>query len=55
VIGRDIPMIGGHRTRELVFDNMWLPVQASLGETGQGFAPMQLPLNGNPAVALRDV
>jgi alkylation response protein AidB-like acyl-CoA dehydrogenase len=45
VIEREIPMIGGHQTYELVFDNMRLPAQAILGEIGQGFAPMQLRLN----------
>ena len=45
VIEREIPMIGGHRTYELVFDNMRLPAHAILGEVGQGFAPMQLRLN----------
>jgi acyl-CoA dehydrogenase len=44
-IAREIPMIGGHRTYELVFDNMRLPADAILGEIGQGFAPMQLRLN----------
>jgi alkylation response protein AidB-like acyl-CoA dehydrogenase len=44
-IAREIPMIGGHRTYELVFDNMRLPADALLGEVGNGFAPMQLRLN----------
>lgn len=44
-IAREIPMIGGHRTYELVFDNMRLPAEAILGEVGNGFAPMQLRLN----------
>lgn len=44
-VAREIPMIGGHRTYELVFDNMRLPADAILGEVGQGFAPMQLRLN----------
>jgi acyl-CoA dehydrogenase len=44
-IAREIPMIGAHRTYELVFDNMRLPANAILGEAGQGFAPMQLRLN----------
>jgi acyl-CoA dehydrogenase len=44
-IAREIPMIGGHRTYELVFDNMRLPASAILGDVGQGFAPMQLRLN----------
>ena len=45
VIEREIPMIGGHRTYELVFEDMRLPANAILGEVGQGFAPMQLRLN----------
>jgi alkylation response protein AidB-like acyl-CoA dehydrogenase len=44
-IAREIPMLGGHRTYELVFDNMRLPADAILGAVGQGFAPMQLRLN----------
>lgn len=44
-IEREIPMIGGHRTYELVFDDMRLPAAAILGKVGQGFAPMQLRLN----------
>ena len=43
-IQREIPMLGGHRTYELVFDEMRLPADAILGEVGQGFAPMQLRL-----------
>ena len=44
-VAREIPMIGGHRTYELVFENMRLPADAILGEVGNGFAPMQLRLN----------
>jgi alkylation response protein AidB-like acyl-CoA dehydrogenase len=44
-IAREIPMLGGHRTYELVFDDMRLPADAILGQVGQGFAPMQLRLN----------
>lgn len=44
-IAREIPMLAGHRTYELVFDNVRLPADAVLGEVGQGFAPMQLRLN----------
>jgi acyl-CoA dehydrogenase len=44
-IAREIPMLGGHRTYELMFDNVRLPAGAILGEVGQGFAPMQLRLN----------
>jgi acyl-CoA dehydrogenase len=41
-ITREIPMLGGHRTYELVFEDLRLPADAILGEVGQGFAPMQL-------------
>lgn len=44
-VAREIPMLGGHRTYELVFEDMRLPADAILGEVGQGFAPMQLRLN----------
>jgi acyl-CoA dehydrogenase len=44
-IAREIPMLGGHRTYELVFEDLRLPADAILGEVGQGFAPMQLRLN----------
>jgi acyl-CoA dehydrogenase len=44
-IQREIPMLGGHRTYELVFEDMRLPADAILGEVGQGFTPMQLRLN----------
>ncbi len=44
-IAREIPMIGGHRTYELVFEDAAVPASAILGEVGQGFAPMQLRLN----------
>jgi alkylation response protein AidB-like acyl-CoA dehydrogenase len=41
---REIPMIGGQRTYELVFDNCRIPASQLLGKLGQGFAPMQLRL-----------
>jgi len=44
-IQREIPMMGGYRTYELVFEDARLPSDAILGEVGQGFAPMQLRLN----------
>jgi acyl-CoA dehydrogenase len=44
-IAREIPMLGGHRTYELVFEDMRIPDSQRLGEIGQGFAPMQLRLN----------
>jgi acyl-CoA dehydrogenase len=44
IIEREIPMIGGHRTYELIFDNCRIPASQLLGEPGKGFAPMQLRL-----------
>jgi acyl-CoA dehydrogenase len=44
IIEREIPMIGGQRTYELVFDNLRVPDSQVLGAIGQGFAPMQLRL-----------
>jgi alkylation response protein AidB-like acyl-CoA dehydrogenase len=44
IVEREIPMIGGHRTYELVFDNCRIPASQLLGEPGRGFAPMQLRL-----------
>ncbi len=44
-IAREIPMLGGHRTYELVFEDMRLPADAILGKVGEGFTPMQLRLN----------
>ena len=44
IIEREIPMLGGHRTYEVVFENCRVPESQILGEVGQGFAPMQLRL-----------
>ncbi len=44
IIEREIPMIGGRRTYELVFENLRVPESQVLGKLGQGFAPMQLRL-----------
>ena len=41
IIEREIPMLGGHRTYELIMDNLRLKDSQVLGEVGQGFAPMQ--------------
>ena len=41
---RDIPMLAGHRTYELVFEDCRIPGKQLLGEIGGGFAPMQLRL-----------
>ena len=41
IIEREIPMLGGHRTHELIMDNLRLKDEQVLGAVGQGFAPMQ--------------
>ncbi|WP_119422673.1 acyl-CoA dehydrogenase family protein [Desertibaculum subflavum] len=43
-IEREIPMLGGHRTYELVLEDCRVPASQLLGEPGQGFAHMQLRL-----------
>ena len=40
-IEREIPMLGGARTYELVMENLRLKDSQILGTVGQGFAPMQ--------------
>ena len=45
VIEREIKMLGGRRTYEVVFDQCQVPHSQVLGEVGNGFAPMQLRLN----------
>jgi acyl-CoA dehydrogenase len=44
IIEREIAMIGGHRTYELVFDDCRVHERQVLGRLGHGFAPMQLRL-----------
>ncbi len=44
IIEREIAMIGGRRTYELVFDDCRIPASHLLGQIGRGFAPMQLRL-----------
>jgi acyl-CoA dehydrogenase len=44
VIEREIPMLGGQRTYELVFEDCRIPSEQLLGVEGKGFAPMQLRL-----------
>jgi alkylation response protein AidB-like acyl-CoA dehydrogenase len=44
IIEREIPMLGGQRTYELVFEDCRVPARQVLGKLGQGFAPMQLRL-----------
>ena len=41
IIKRDLPMLGGARTYELIMDDLRLPDSQILGEIGAGFAPMQ--------------
>jgi acyl-CoA dehydrogenase len=45
IVEREIPMIGGRRTYELVFEDCRVPDAQVLGEVGKGYAPMQLRLN----------
>ncbi|HKK31085.1 MAG TPA: acyl-CoA dehydrogenase family protein [Alphaproteobacteria bacterium] len=41
IVEREIKMLAGARTYELVFDNLRLPESQILGEIGNGFGPMQ--------------
>lgn len=43
-IEREIPMLGGHRTYELVLEECRVPASQLLGEPGHGFAQLQLRL-----------
>ena len=43
-VTREIPMLGGHKTYEVVFEDCRLDDSQVLGEIGYGFAPMQLRL-----------
>jgi acyl-CoA dehydrogenase len=45
IIEREIAMIGGRKTAELVFEDCRVPSRQVLGELGKGYAPMQLRLN----------
>ena len=45
IIEREIHMLGGRRTYELVFENCRVPDTQVLGELGRGYEPMQLRLN----------
>ena len=42
---REIPMLAGHRTYEIAFEDCRIPAKNLLGKVGEGFAPMQLRLN----------
>lgn len=44
IIEREIPMLGGQRTYELVFEDCRVAETQILGPVGRGFAPMQLRL-----------
>ena len=44
IIEREIPMLGGQRTYELVFEDCRIPAKQLLGVEGKGYAPMQLRL-----------
>jgi len=44
IVAREIPMLAGHRTYEVVFEDCRVPESQMLGRQGQGFAPMQLRL-----------
>jgi acyl-CoA dehydrogenase len=44
IIEREIPMLGGMSTYEILFEDCRLPEEALLGQIGQGYAPMQLRL-----------
>lgn len=44
IVEREIPMLAGHKTYELVFEDLRVPETQILGEVGHGFAPMQLRL-----------
>jgi acyl-CoA dehydrogenase len=44
IVEREIPMVGGIYTYEIVFDDCHLPTTALLGEVGKGYEPMQLRL-----------
>ncbi|MGN8547489.1 acyl-CoA dehydrogenase family protein [Bradyrhizobium sp. 13971] len=44
IIEREIPMVGGGSTYEIVFEDCRIPKDFVLGEVGKGYAPMQLRL-----------
>ena len=44
IIEREIPMLGGESTYEIVFEDCRIPKNSVLGEVGKGYAPMQLRL-----------
>lgn len=44
IVEREIKMLGGYLTYEVLLDNCRVPANQVLGEVGQGFSPMQLRL-----------
>lgn len=44
IIEREIPMLGGEPTYEVVFEDCRIPADSVLGDVGKGYAPMQLRL-----------
>jgi acyl-CoA dehydrogenase len=44
IIEREIPMLGGESTYEIVFEDCRIPKDSVLGEVGKGYTPMQLRL-----------
>jgi acyl-CoA dehydrogenase len=44
IVEREIQMLGGQRTYEVVFEDCRVPASQMLGRVGAGFAPMQLRL-----------
>jgi acyl-CoA dehydrogenase len=44
IVEREIPMLAGHRTYEVVFEDCRVPESQVLGKLGDGFGPMQLRL-----------
>lgn len=44
IIEREVPMLGGLLTYEILFEDCRVPEEALLGQVGQGYAPMQLRL-----------
>ncbi|QQS11076.1 MAG: acyl-CoA/acyl-ACP dehydrogenase [Rhodospirillales bacterium] len=44
IVAREIPMLGGQRTYEVVFEDCKVDAGQVLGRVGDGFAPMQLRL-----------
>ena len=41
IVAREIVMLAGYRTYEVVFEDCWVPESKVLGKIGDGFGPMQ--------------